>query len=584
MKSCPVCKVIYPADFTVCPKDGATLVRATEFGEGALVRGKYEILAKLGAGGMGTVYKARHLHFHEICALKVVKSHLLEESEFLQRFRSEALVMRRLNHPNAVQVRDFDETEDGRPFMVMEFIEGRSLDEVMTLEAPLDPARAARIAAQVCSALGAAHQLGIIHRDIKPSNVLLVASDKGEQVKVLDFGIAKVKEGSSTLHKASLTGTGFVVGTPEYMSPEQAMGTRGDSLDGRTDLYSLGIVLYEMLTGRLPFAGNTPVMMLVAHVQTQPPSPLTLRADLPPQLARLVLRALEKNPDHRFADADEMREELGAIAESLDPVRSPTTATGQRPVTRAASAPPSSMTPSPSRQAPRTAPPPRAAPAPPRAGPPPREIFRAPEPEPPSRLKYAGLGAAIVLVGVIGFLVATGRLGLISPGPPPETAQPRQAPAPSSQPAPAEPKPAAPAPTETAEEEKERNLRALVREARAAYDRGDRETARRLFAEAQSRSPNHPDVREARRAMRRLFAEDRPRVQEPPKPPPVDTAKLNQLLLQGKQAMDRGDYDAAISAFEAATLVDPSSELAQTGLARARKAKAAEEELLRKPR
>ncbi|MGH9813174.1 MAG: serine/threonine protein kinase, partial [Candidatus Acidiferrales bacterium] len=123
MKSCPVCKVIYPDNFSVCPKDSATLARTTEFGEGAIVRGKYEILAKLGSGGMGAVYKARHLHFHEICALKVVKSHLLEESEFLQRFRSEAQVMRRLNHPNAVQVRDFDETEDGRPFMVMEYIE-----------------------------------------------------------------------------------------------------------------------------------------------------------------------------------------------------------------------------------------------------------------------------------------------------------------------------------------------------------------------------------------------------------------------------------------------------------------------------
>ena len=577
MKSCPACKVIYPDDFSICPKDGAALARATEFAEGAVLRGKYEILAKLGAGGMGAVYKARHLHFHEICALKVVKSHLLEEPEFLQRFRSEAQVMRRLNHPNAVQVRDFDETEDGRPFMVMEFIEGRSLDEVMTLEAPLEPGRAARIAAQVCSALGAAHQLGIIHRDIKPSNVLLISSEEGEQAKVLDFGIAKVKEASSTLHKASLTGTGFVVGTPEYMSPEQAMGTRGDSLDGRTDLYSLGILLYEMLTGRLPFAGNTPVMMLVAHVQTQPPSPLTLRADLPPELARLVLRALEKNPDHRFPDADAMREELEAIAQELEPARTPTTATGQRPVTRAGVTPPPSMTPPPSRQASRTPPPP------PRVAAPPREIFRQPEPQHPSPLKYAAVGGVIVLAAIVGFLVVTGRLGFISPSPATESAPPEpQQQAPASQPAAVEPKPTAPA--ESAESEKEATVRALLREARAAFERGDRATAKRLFEEAQARSPNHPDVREARRNMRRLFAEERPRVQEPPKPPPVDTARLQSLLQQGKQAMDRGDYDAAINAFEAATLVDPASELAQAGLARARKAKAAEEELLRKPR
>ncbi|MGH9788084.1 MAG: tetratricopeptide repeat protein, partial [Candidatus Acidiferrales bacterium] len=245
-----------------------------------------------------------------------------------------------------------------------------------------------------------------------------------------------------------------------------------------------------------------------------------------------------------------------------------------------ASAPPSSMTPAPSRQAPRTPPPP------PRVAPPPREIFRRPEPEHPSPLKYAALGAVIVLAAIAGFLVVTGRLGFISPSPAGESAQPQQqAPAPSSQPAAVEPKPAAPTPAETAEDEKEATVRALLREARAAFERGDRATAKRLFEEAQSRSPDHPDVADARRRMRRLFvAEERPKVQSPPKPPPIDTARLQQLLQQGKQAMDRGDYDAAISAFEAATLVNPASELAQTGLARARKAKAAEEELLRKPR
>jgi len=215
--------------------------------------------------------------------------------------------------------------------------------------------------------------------------------------------------------------------------------------------------------------------------------------------------------------------------------------------------------------------------------PPQREIFRQPEPEHPSRLKYAALGAAIVLAAVVGFLVVTGRLGFISPSPATEGAQPQQqAPAPSPPPSAAEPKPAAPTPAESAEAEKEETVRALLREARAAFERGDRGTAKRLFEEAQSRAPNHPDVADSRRRMRRLFAEERPQAPVARKPPPIDTGRLQSLLQQGKQAMDRGDYDAAINAFEAATLVDPASELAQAGLARARKAKAAEEELLRK--
>ncbi|MBI2956146.1 MAG: serine/threonine protein kinase, partial [Acidobacteria bacterium] len=195
MKSCPTCKALYPADYGVCPKDGAVLRPVTELEEGAVLRGKYQVLALLGRGGMGAVYKAKHLAFNELCALKVVKSALLEEPEFLKRFRAEAVTMRRLRHPHAVQVHDLDETEDGRPFIVMEYVEGQSLDRALAEDGPLDSARAVAIAAQVGSALATAHQLGIIHRDIKPSNILLArAPDSAEAAKVLDFGVAKVKE------------------------------------------------------------------------------------------------------------------------------------------------------------------------------------------------------------------------------------------------------------------------------------------------------------------------------------------------------------------------------------------------------
>src|SRR3972149_2042348 len=305
MKSCPACQNLYPANFTVCPKDGVT----------------------------GIVYMARHLHFDELCALKVVTSHLADEAGFLQRFRAEALRMRNLSHPNAVRVQDFDETEDGRPFMVMEYVEGRSLDKILSTGVPLPPRRAIRITMQAASALGAAHQLGIIHRDIKPANILLSqTADGGDFIKVLDFGVAKVKEGSTLVMGASLTRTGFVVGTPEYMSPEQARGVRGEELDGRTDLYSLGVVLYEMLTGRLPFTADTPVMMLMAHVQTEPLDPRQLRADLPAPLTALVLRTLEKDPDRRFASAEALREALESLEQDrtvrLTPAPAPSAVRG----------------------------------------------------------------------------------------------------------------------------------------------------------------------------------------------------------------------------------------------------------------
>lgn len=336
MKGCPICKALYQTDYSVCPKDGAELRPVTELEEGAVLRGKYQILSLLGRGGMGSVYKARNLAFHELCALKVVKSSLLDEPEFLQRFRSEALVMRRLRHPNAVQVQDLDETEDGRPFIVMEYVEGEGLDTVLAAQGPLDWRPACRLAAQVAAALAAAHRLGIIHRDIKPSNILVVrGADGAEIAKVLDFGVAKIKEQGTLVYGApSLTGTGVAVGTPAYMSPEQAKGLRGDQLDGRSDLYSLGVTLFELLTGRLPFSADTPVGLLLAQVQTPPTDPRQLRADLPDAVVAAVLRALEKDPARRFATAEVMQGALETCEKEPGHVAVPTSS-----VSRVASPP-----------------------------------------------------------------------------------------------------------------------------------------------------------------------------------------------------------------------------------------------------
>ncbi|MGI9101874.1 MAG: protein kinase domain-containing protein [Terriglobales bacterium] len=311
MKFCDVCHSTYPTDFTSCPKDQTPLRLVTELLQGMVIRGKYEIVEKIGAGGMATVYRARHLVFNEPRAIKLVSSRMMDDENFLKRFRNEAVITRKLQHPNAVRVDDIDTTDDGRPYMIMELVEGRNLRMVIEQEGPLATERALGIARQAASALGAAHKLGITHRDIKPDNIVLMAQAGGsEQVKVLDFGIAKLRESDGSAYTA--TQTGMVIGTPQYISPEQAAGGRGDQIDGRADLYSLGIVLYQMLTARLPFESDTPMGLLLHHLQTPAPSPQLLRPDLgiPEPVSELLLKCLEKDPAKRFQTAEEL---IGAL-------------------------------------------------------------------------------------------------------------------------------------------------------------------------------------------------------------------------------------------------------------------------------
>ena len=317
MKYCDNCHSAYPDDFTICPRDQGSLRYASELVPGVVIRGKYEILEKIGTGGMATVYRARHLAFGEIVAIKLVGPKLAHDADFLKRFRTEAVVTRKLQHPHAVRVEDLDTTEDGRPFIVMEFVNGRSLREVIRTEGALPLPRAVAIARQACSALAAAHAIGITHRDITPDNILLTSYPGGDVVKVLDFGIAKVKEGSfDTGEGYTPTQTGMVMGTPQYISPEQAMGKRGTEVDGRSDLYSLGVVLYEMVTGRLPFSSDTAMGMILHHLQTAPTPPQLARADLsiPGPLSDLLMTALQKDRDRRFASADEMLAALDSVA------------------------------------------------------------------------------------------------------------------------------------------------------------------------------------------------------------------------------------------------------------------------------
>jgi serine/threonine protein kinase len=318
VKYCDTCHSAYPDDFNICPRDQGALRQAADLVPGMVIRGKYEVLSKVGSGGMASVYKARHVAFGEVVALKLVGTRLAGDADFLKRFRNEAVITRRLQHPNAVRVEDLDATEDGRPFIVMEYVDGRSLRELVKSEGPQPLARAVTVARQVCSALAAAHALGITHRDIKPDNILLGRGPDGaEHVKVLDFGIAKVREASEGSGEGyTPTRTGMIVGTPQYISPEQAMGKRGDEVDGRADLYSLGVVLYEMVTGRLPFHSDTAMGMLLHHLQTAPTPPSLARPDLdiPAPLTDVLMRALQKDRDQRYGSATEMLAALDGVA------------------------------------------------------------------------------------------------------------------------------------------------------------------------------------------------------------------------------------------------------------------------------
>jgi eukaryotic-like serine/threonine-protein kinase len=312
MKICRVCQAQFPDELTVCPTDGTDLHSATDIKQGTVLRGKYEVISKVGEGGMGAVFKARIVPEGGIRAVKVVAQRLLQEPGFRQRFKSEALIMKAIRHPNDVEVQDYDETEEGQPFLVMEFVDGVHLDELVAAGTKMDVARAVNLILQVVDGVGAAHKLGIIHRDVKPDNVMVAKDASGnEVVKLLDFGVAKVKE-QGDLYASQKTAAGVMIGTPAYMSPEQVKGVPSDQLTGAVDLYAAAVVLYELLCGRGPFVEKKAVMMLMAHAGTPPPDPRQFRKDLSPAIAAALLRALEKDPTKRFANAEEMHQALSS--------------------------------------------------------------------------------------------------------------------------------------------------------------------------------------------------------------------------------------------------------------------------------
>jgi len=277
---------------------------------------KYRLEEKLGIGGMGTVYRARHLLIDRPVAVKVLNQRFVEDEAARTRFRREARAAGRLQHANAVTVTDFGESHDGYVYLVMELLEGRTLRDVLAKEAPLDVARSVSVMLQISAAVAAAHEAGIIHRDLKPANIFIVQrAEVPAAVKVLDFGIAKLAaESLDEDEQMTLTQVGVMIGTPRYMSPEQCDGL---DLTPAADVYSLGCILYEMLTGTVPFSGSTPLAIAMKQTSEIPRSPREFVSSIPPALEKVVLHTLEKRPENRPANAAEFRKELLETAERL---------------------------------------------------------------------------------------------------------------------------------------------------------------------------------------------------------------------------------------------------------------------------
>jgi serine/threonine-protein kinase len=272
---------------------------------GELIDGRYELEELVGTGGMSTVYRARDTLLERNVALKVMHAHHLEDDDYVERFQREARTVAQLSHPNIVTVIDRGE-DDGRPFIVFEYVEGDTLDKLVERDGALPVEEALRIAIGAARGLAFAHRQGHVHRDVKPQNILL---NGGGQPKVTDFGISRALD----VHKG-VTQTGTVLGTSNYIAPEQASGEKATA---QSDVYSLGVVLFELLTGRRPFSGDNFVAVAMKHINERPPSVSDLRRDVPPRVAAAVACALEKNPRDRFASMEAFAAELDACLHEL---------------------------------------------------------------------------------------------------------------------------------------------------------------------------------------------------------------------------------------------------------------------------
>ncbi|MDB4975710.1 MAG: Serine/threonine protein kinase PrkC, regulator of stationary phase [Myxococcaceae bacterium] len=325
MRICPRCRTTYSSDtLSLCYRDGERLVDYERYlaierdpMRGVLIGGKYRLLERVGQGGMGTIYRAQQAGLNRPVAVKILKRELNVDPDTVARFHREANAMSHLTHPNTVRVYDFGQTEDGLLYLVMELLLGELITDVMA-RGPLAVGSAVRITQQILRSLAEAHSKAIVHRDLKPDNVF-VARVEGQQepvIKVLDFGIAKVVAPDRRVDQFE-TQAGTVFGTPRYMSPEQAQGAL---LDGRSDLYSVGALLYQMLVGRPPFTDEDAVVIMAKHIQQVPdaPSAAVPERPIPKRLNDVVMRALQKDPAERFQEAAAFERALEACLPEVE--------------------------------------------------------------------------------------------------------------------------------------------------------------------------------------------------------------------------------------------------------------------------
>jgi serine/threonine-protein kinase len=319
MRACRECQQRYGTETFFCPFDGSKLEvmdgpQVVDRLVGATIEGRYQVVRRIGEGGMGTVYEVRHSKLGRSFAMKVLRGDVARQQNVATRFINEAKAAASIRHPHVVSITDFGYLVDATPFFVMELLVGQTLSQLIKKSGPLELARAHAIVSQIVGALEAAHDAGVVHRDLKPENVFLVRplpgtpSDIEDDVKIVDFGAAKV------LGTSRITKTGIVFGTPHYMSPEQASG---QPVDHRADVYALGVIMYEMLTGRVPFEADTYMGVLSQHMFVVPRTPSEVQPERFTELRSIegiALRALEKRPDDRYASMRELRSDLDAVA------------------------------------------------------------------------------------------------------------------------------------------------------------------------------------------------------------------------------------------------------------------------------
>ncbi|WP_434301248.1 serine/threonine-protein kinase [Corallococcus exiguus] len=441
---CETCGLTVPSETAVCPRDGTVVLssfhptppepkvivehpgtEATAITDPliGLKLGEYELRSRIGVGGMGLVYDGIQPLIGKRVAVKVLRPELAHSSEQVARLLAEARAVNAIRHRGIIDIFGFGQLPDGRQYIVMEYLDGQPLDAILAEKGRLPVPEALSLLDEVLAALGAAHGAGVVHRDLKPSNIFLVRQPDGTRyVKLLDFGLAKRGEGPTV--RTAQTRTDMVVGTPEYMAPEQA---RGQSVGPMTDLYAMGVVTFEIITGRLPFIGSSPVDLLMKHVEARPPRPSEFVPDLPPAVDAFILQMLTKDPETRPNSADALRQHLSKLRRTLRATR--TNPTAPAPVEPAPPKPAVAVSDADARRPTTQVPPPV-----------PPDDLMVPQEETSSlrRLVPIAVGAA-VLFAAVGVVIAT-RGGSEAPPPVVAVATPPP-PAPKVEPTPPPPAP-----------------------------------------------------------------------------------------------------------------------------------------------